>query len=81
MPARFINSAVRLTVATALLAATTLTAAAQSTVTPTPPPAGDEQAPVFSRAELAQLVAPIALYPDQLVTQILMAAGYPLEVV
>jgi hypothetical protein len=34
-----------------------------------------------SQEELAQLLAPIALYPDDLVTQILMASTYPLEVV
>lgn len=32
-------------------------------------------------AELEQLVAPIALYPDALLSQILMASTYPLEVV
>jgi hypothetical protein len=35
----------------------------------------------FSKEELEQLVAPIALYPDSLVAQILMASTYPLEVV
>jgi len=35
----------------------------------------------FSSEELEQLVAPIALYPDALVAQILMASTYPLEVV
>ena len=35
----------------------------------------------FSQEELAQLVAPIALYPDELVAQILMASTYPLEIV
>ncbi len=40
-----------------------------------------EQAPVFKQEELDQLVAPIALYPDSLVSQILMAATYPLEIV
>jgi hypothetical protein len=35
----------------------------------------------FSKEELEQLVAPIALYPDALVAQILMASTYPLEVV
>lgn len=34
-----------------------------------------------SPGEVAQLVAPIALYPDPLLAQILMAATYPLEVV
>src|SRR5512133_315192 len=35
----------------------------------------------LSQEELAQLLAPIALYPDELVAQILMASTYPLEVV
>ena len=34
-----------------------------------------------SAAQLDQLVAPIALYPDPLVAQILMAATYPVDVV
>jgi hypothetical protein len=35
----------------------------------------------FSKEQLEQMVAPIALYPDALLTQILMASTYPLEVV
>ena len=35
----------------------------------------------FKKEEIEQLVAPIALYPDALVAQILMASTYPLEVV
>ena len=35
----------------------------------------------FKQEELEQLLAPIALYPDSLVAQILMASTYPLEVV
>lgn len=35
----------------------------------------------FSEAELAQMLAPIALYPDSLLTHILIASTYPLEVV
>lgn len=34
----------------------------------------------FSQEELAQMLAPIALYPDALLTQILMAATYPFEI-
>lgn len=34
----------------------------------------------LSEAQLSSLVAPIALYPDALVAQILMASTYPLEV-
>lgn len=36
---------------------------------------------VLSQGELEQMLAPIALYPDSLLTQLLMAATYPLEVV
>lgn len=39
--------------------------------------AGDE----FDTEHLEQLVAPIALYPDALLMQIMMAATYPLEIV
>ncbi|WP_019026882.1 DUF3300 domain-containing protein [Colwellia piezophila] len=34
-----------------------------------------------SEAELAQMLAPIALYPDTLLTHILIAATYPIEVI
>jgi hypothetical protein len=37
--------------------------------------------PPFTQAQIEQLVAPIALYPDPLVAQILMATTYPLEIV
>lgn len=35
----------------------------------------------YSEAEIAQLLAPIALYPDSLLSHILIAATYPLEVI
>ena len=35
----------------------------------------------YSQAELDQMLAPIALYPDPLLSQILMASTYPIEVV
>lgn len=35
----------------------------------------------FSQEELAQLLAPIALYPDELLSQVLIASTYPLEIV
>src|SRR5262249_31799412 len=50
--------------------------AAMPTGIPAPQPA-----PSLSEARLDQLVAPIALYPDPLLAQILMASTYPLEVV
>jgi hypothetical protein len=36
---------------------------------------------VFKQKELDQILAPIALYPDSLVSQILIASTYPLEIV
>jgi hypothetical protein len=51
----------------------------------TPAPAATTQptpaAQSLSQAQLDQLVAPIALYPDPLLSQMLMASTYPLEVV
>jgi hypothetical protein len=46
-------------------------------------PTRSQGAPTTTRtaAQLEQLVAPIALYPDALLSQILMASTYPLEVV
>src|SRR5271165_5487381 len=44
---------------------------------PPPPPPGQTLSP----DQLDGLVAPIALYPDPLISQILVAATYPLEVV
>ncbi len=35
----------------------------------------------YTQQELDQMLAPIALYPDALIAQVLMAATYPLEVV
>jgi len=44
-------------------------------------PGSDASQKKLSKEELAQLLAPIALYPDDLVSQILMASTYPLEIV
>ena len=49
-----------------------------------PPPSPEQAgppAPALSPDQLANLVAPIALYPDSLLSQVLVAATYPLEVV
>ena len=53
-----------------------------------PPPEAKPQAaaaapaaPAFKPEEIEALVAPIALYPDPLLSQVLMASTYPLEVV
>jgi len=43
--------------------------------------AGGASQSTFTEEQLTQMVAPIALYPDELLSQILMASTYPLEVV
>lgn len=40
-----------------------------------------QQQPLLKPAQLDQLVAPIALYPDTLLSEVLMASTYPLDVV
>src|ERR1700746_2691001 len=40
----------------------------------------DEQAPKIPNDQLDSLVAPIALYPDSLLAQVLAASTYPLEI-
>tara|TARA_R110002050_G_scaffold219619_3_gene355479 strand:- start:1004 stop:2149 length:1146 start_codon:yes stop_codon:yes gene_type:complete len=40
-----------------------------------------QQAEQLSDAELAQMLAPIALYPDSLLTHILIASTYPIEII
>ena len=37
--------------------------------------------PAFSQAELDQMLAPIALYPDTVLSHVLIASTYPLEVI
>ena len=44
-------------------------------------PAGGGAPPAYTPARLDQLVAPIALYPDDLIAIILPAATYPLEII
>ena len=44
-------------------------------------PQGPVAQMMFSQEQLDQMLAPIALYPDELLVQVLMAATYPLEVV
>jgi hypothetical protein len=48
---------------------------------PAPAPAGADAADKLTQEQIDQLVAPIALYPDDLLTQMLMASTYPLEIV
>jgi len=53
----------------------------QATGVAAPANAQTANAPVFSAQEIDAMLAPIALYPDALLSQVLMAATYPLEIV
>ena len=62
------------------------TAVAQSDATGSPDAApaaaeGTSGAHAYSQSQIEQMVAPIALYPDSLVSQILIASTYPVQVV
>jgi hypothetical protein len=46
-----------------------------------PQPAPTEDIPLLSADQLDQLLAPIALYPDPLIAQILPASTYPIDIV
>jgi hypothetical protein len=64
----------------ALIAALSLVVPPPSFAQTTPAAAADT-ATEFNAEQLDALLAPIALYPDALLAQVLMAATYPLEVV
>jgi len=72
-------------VATAVCVALAAPVPAQTPPPSTPAPAAAAAAPsgakTFSKEELEQLLAPIALYPDALLAQVLMASTYPLDIV
>src|SRR6201987_5089158 len=68
----------RVLLALAVLAATSIGAAAQQ---PAAPPPSQPDQTLLKPEQLEALVAPIALYPDALLANMLAAATYPLEVV
>ena len=55
--------------------------AAPAGTSATAAPAATPEEVLLSPEELEQLVAPIALYPDQLLADVLIASTYPLEVI
>jgi hypothetical protein len=65
----------------AFLILTPLTALAQNQPPPAPAPAAASSDQLLKPEQLDALVAPIALYPDNLLSLVLMASTYPLEVV
>ena len=77
MNARLINRILACVVALTLAVPPLVPA---QTAPPAPAQAAPPPAP-FKAEELDQIAAPIALYPDPLVAQVLMASTYPLEIV
>lgn len=73
---------IALTTLVAIFTASTLPAIAHTTSLSTSQNStASASEPAFSNAELDGVLAPIALYPDTLLTHILIAATYPLDVV
>ena len=73
-----------LAIATLLAAAPATAQQQQAPFPPASPPAPSapaEGGKTFTQQDLDTILAPIALYPDALLAQTLMAASYPLEVV
>src|SRR5271167_3830530 len=77
-----------MTAAVALMLFMPIAGYAQDTPLPPAPPQGtvapsavDTKSDTYTQQQLDQMLAPIALYPDQLVLQILMASTFPLEIV
>jgi hypothetical protein len=63
-----------------LVLAADATTAAPAPAADTAPVTAPAKDPVFTQEQLAQMLAPIALYPDPLLAQVLMATTYPGEV-
>ena len=53
---------------------------AHAVAVPAPVPARADEPPPFTAAQLDQMLAPIALFPDALLSQVLMGATYPADV-
>src|SRR5690348_13854740 len=73
---RMIWQIVALICAVAILPGDTSLLASQTSQAP-----ADEQAASIPSEQLDSLVAPIALYPDPLLSQTLVASTYPLEII
>lgn len=65
----------------AILAVSPLTAIRAQEAAPEPPAEAADDTALLGEVALDNLVAPVALFPDALLTQVLVAATYPLEVV
>lgn len=71
----------RLVIATIVGLSVSTQFAIANQVNATPPPESVEIPATYTNAQLDSLLAPIALYPDTLLTHILIASTYPLDVI
>jgi hypothetical protein len=71
----------RLLLAFAIVVATAVSAVAQQPAATSPPMSSQSDQTLLKPEQLEALVAPIALYPDELLANMVAAATYPLEVV
>src|SRR4030081_2523188 len=69
----------RLLLALATVVTTAVSAMAQQPAATPPPPSSQPDKALLKPEQLEALVAPIALYPDALLANMLAAATYPLE--
>jgi Protein of unknown function (DUF3300) len=65
----------------AIATAVSITVPSPSPAQPGPLPTAQSEAKEFNVEQLDAMLAPIALFPDELLTQTLMASTYPLQVV
>jgi uncharacterized membrane protein YgcG len=75
-----VAAAVAMPMSGGMMAQTATTTTQGSPTQGTAPAPGAAESPL-RQEELEQLLAPIALYPDSLLAQVLMASTYPLEIV
>jgi len=81
METKMMNRSLRATIVVLSLLTIPFSVFAQTLVAVTPQETPALQQKIFSQKQLDQMLAPIALYPDPLIAQILVAAAYPLEIV
>jgi len=77
----FVRRVLVMLVSVSMVAGGIVPAQAQAQSPPSSPAPAAAEASPFKPEEIEALVAPIALYPDDLLSQVLMASTYPLEIV
>src|SRR5690348_3416244 len=73
------SGTVAMTAAVAMLVAS-CSAPVQAPPAAAPAPGSEPGVSTFSQAQIDQMLAPIALYPDSMLSQVLMASTYPADI-